>query len=80
VTVHRAGDRDGRTAPSNTSRRSPNTPMDFGDIRETLTKVNETRNGYQEEATPKYPPEPATVVRSGEALLEPIQKERFVPI
>ena len=32
----------------------------------------------QEAATPKYPAEPATVVRSGEALLEPNAKERFV--
>jgi hypothetical protein len=49
----------------------------YGNI---LTKVDGMKmlKGIQEAASPKFPAEPATVVRSGEALIEPIKKERCV--
>jgi hypothetical protein len=73
VTVHRAG--DGSITES--ERRSPVTVTDLG-IRnaETLPKVNKCES-IQEAAPPKFPAElMVTVTCSGEALQEPIQKER----
>ena len=47
------------------------------DDRITLPKVDETRNGDQEGASPKFPRElMVTVACSGEALKQPNEKER----
>ncbi len=46
---------------------------------ESLLKVNKKRQGVLEEASPKYPAELMVMVACyGEALKQPIPKERFV--
>ncbi len=71
---------DGVTPP-NKQGRSPVTVTDLGNgnAKETLPKVKMMMGSTQEGASPKFPAEPmVTVACSGEALQEPIQKERCV--